>query len=168
MIAPMLFALGFPAAPPSWVRGRSGTVNVQRSGSPTLARRLSPTAALSADTLAQAGVPASGAITMEARQLQGAEAIDVSGTAPAGAPVTITLLAVISTELPTIVVSRHDAVTDVSGRFEATIPVASAFERGTILRVVATSAPGVASASAELVEEAPNAGITVPLEQFPY
>jgi hypothetical protein len=161
MIAPMLFALGFPAAPAAPVQGRPGP------GSLTLARRFSPTAARSADALAQASSTAPGAITMEARQLQGAEAIDVSGTAPAGAPVTITLLAVVSSDLPTIVVSRHDIVTDVDGRYEATIPVASAYERGTILRVVATSAPGVASASAQLVEEAPNAGVTVPLEQFP-
>ncbi len=105
-------------------------------------------------------------ISLEARQLQGAEAITVDGTAPPDAPVTITLLAIVSSDVPTIVVSRHDVVTDVSGHFAAVIPIASAYERGTILRVVATSLPGVGSASAQLVTAAPNDGVDVPLEQY--
>jgi hypothetical protein len=104
-----------------------------------------------------------GSITLEARQLQGAEAIDVEGTAPAGAPVTITLLAVVSPDVPTIVVSRHDIAADSSGRFGAVIPIASAYERGMILRIIATSASGVASAQAQLTTGAPNAGVSVPL-----
>jgi hypothetical protein len=104
---------------------------------------------------------------MEARQLQGSEAITVEGSAPASAPVTITLLAVVSSDVPTVVVSRNDVVTDANGRFEAIIPIASAYERGTLLRVVATSSPGVASAQTQLVMEAPNNGVTVPLEQQP-
>lgn len=106
---------------------------------------------------------AQGSITLEARQLQGSEAIDVEGTAPAGSPVTITLLALVSPDVPTIVVSRHDVAADSAGRFGAVIPIASAFERGTILRVIATSAPGVASAQAQLTTGAPNAGVSVPL-----
>ncbi|HLI96731.1 MAG TPA: hypothetical protein VKT72_11685 [Candidatus Baltobacteraceae bacterium] len=133
-----------------------------------LARRLSPTAARSAQTLSTADDAAHGSITMEARQLQGAEAIDVEGSAPAGAPVTITLLATVSSDLPTALVSRHDVVTDVNGRFGAIIPIASAYERGIVLQVVATSSSGVASASAQLVTEAPNYGVTVPLEQLPH
>lgn len=133
-----------------------------------LARRFSPTAAHSAENLSTTDASARGAITMEARQLQGAEAIDVEGGAPAGLPVTITLLAVVSSDVPTIVVSRHDVVTDVNGRFGAIIPIASAYERGTVLRVVATSSPGVASATKQLVVDAPNSGVTVPLEQLPH
>ena len=133
-----------------------------------LARRHSPTAAHSAENLSISDASARGAITMEARQLQGAEAIDVEGQAPASAPVTITLLAVVSSDVPTVVVSRHDVVTDVNGRFGAIIPIASAFERGTVLRVVATSSPGVASATSQLVTQAPNSGVTVPLEQMPH
>jgi hypothetical protein len=133
-----------------------------------LARRISPTAARGAETLSTADDAAHGSITMEARQLQGAEAIDVEGSAPSGAPVTITLLAVLSQDVPTVVVSRHDVVSDVNGRFGAIIPIASAYERGTLLRVVATSSPGVASASVQLTMEAPNNGVTVPLEQLPH
>lgn len=128
-----------------------------------LARRTSPAAAASAGSPSTGDRTAQGSITLEARQLQGAEAIDVQGTAPAGLPVTITLLALVSPDLPTIVVSRHDVAADSGGRFGAVIPIASAYERGTILRIVATSASGVASAQAQLITGAPNAGVSVPL-----
>lgn len=133
-----------------------------------LARRLSPTAAHSADAQSPAEATAQGSITMEARQLQGSEAISVNGSAPSGAPVTITLLAVVSSDIPTIVVSRNDVVTDANGRFNAIIPIASAYERGTLLRVVATSASGISSATSQLVMDPPNNGVTVPLEQLPH
>ena len=113
--------------------------------------------------VAQAG-GAGQAITLEARQLQGSEAITVSGSAAPGATVTITLTALISTDLPTVLVSRHDIVTDVNGRFGAVIPIASAYERGIILNVIATSGPGAAPALAQVVTGAPNAGATVPFE----
>ncbi len=103
-------------------------------------------------------------ITLEARQLQGAEAIDVSGTAPAGGTVTVTLTALVSEDIPTVLVSRHDVVADVNGRFGAIIPIASAYERGIILTVYATSGPGVAGAQAQLTTRAPNAGVSIPLD----
>jgi len=106
-------------------------------------------------------------LSLDVHQHQGSEAIDVSGSAPPNVPVTITLLATVSSDVPTIVVSRQDVVTDVNGRFGALIPIASAYERGTILRIVATSLPGVVPASAQLVINAPNAGVTAPLEQTP-
>lgn len=115
---------------------------------------------------ASTATTAQGSISLEARQLQGAEAIAVDGTAPPNTPVTITLWAIVSSDVPTIVVSRNDVVTDVSGHFEADIPIASAYERGTILKVVASSLPGVGTASAQLVTTAPNDGVDVPLEQY--
>jgi len=114
--------------------------------------------------LAQAGGSAQNSITLEARQLQGAEAIVVSGMAAPGATVTVTLTALISPDLPTVLVSRHDVQTDVNGRYGAVIPIASAYERGIILNVIATSGTGAAPAQAQLTTGAPNAGATVPLE----
>ena len=121
-----------------------------------------------AERLAQSDAPARSTISLEARQLQGAEAIYVEGSAPPNLSVTITLLATVSSDIPTIVVSRHDVVTDVNGRFGAVIPIASAYERGTLLEVLATSAAGTGSASARLVTGAPNEGVVVPLEQRPH
>jgi copper amine oxidase-like protein len=129
-----------------------------------LARRTYPTVASNAALSSTSDRSAQGAITLEARQLQGSESIDVEGTSPPGAPITITLLALVSSDVPTILVSRHDIVSDVNGRFGAVIPIASAFERGTTLRVLATSTSGVASAQAQIITGAPNAGVTVPLD----
>ncbi len=108
-----------------------------------------------------------GSLTLEARQLLGAEAIDIEGTAPAGAPVSISLFALLSPDLPTVLVSRHDIVPDVNGRFKAVIPIASAYERGTVLRVIATSSPGLAPAQAQLVVGPPNPDLTTPLYSNP-
>lgn len=177
-IALAVLALSLPALPAGASSTTSSDVALTRPCSAvvlrpgflveTLARRSSPAAAHSAQTLATTDANAHGSITMEARQLQGAEAIYVEGSAPANLPVTITLLAVVSSEVPTIVVSRHDIVTDVNGRFGTIIPIASAYERGTLLRVVATSSPGVASATSQVVVDSPNYGVTVPLEQLPH
>ena len=143
-------------------------VTAQLAGHLEALARRSATQPAGAGQIAQAEAPAHGTISLEARQLQGAEAIDVEGSAPPNLPVTITLLATVSSDIPTIVVSRHDVATDVNGRFGAVIPIASAYERGTLLEVVATSATGVASASAHLVTGAPNNGVIVPLEQQPH
>lgn len=148
---------------PSYSRGDLYVTPALAKHLTALARRYSPAAAPSAETAGSADSPAHGSLSLEARQLQGAEAISIEGSAPVNAPVTITLLATMSPDLPTVVVSRHDVVTDATGRFGAVIPIASAYERGTLLTVVATSAPGVASASAHLVTDAPNSGASVPL-----
>ena len=105
-------------------------------------------------------------VSLTAQPIAGSEAISVSGNAPSGSPVTITLLATISQDVPTIVVSRHVVLPDSSGRFQDRIPIAAAYERGTLLRVFAASA-GQASASAQLVVGPPNGGVVVPLEQEP-
>ena len=177
-IALAVLALSLPALPAGASSNDSSSLVLGRLSSDTLlrpgflveapARRFSPSAANGAEKLAAIDANAHGSITMEARQLQGAEALYVSGSAPANVPVTITLLAVVSSELPTIVVSRHDVVTDVNGRFGTVVPIASAYERGTLLQVVATSTPGIASATSQWVVGAPNNGVTVPLEQLPH
>jgi hypothetical protein len=149
---------------PSYMRGDLYVTPMLAGHLQALARRKSPDAASGGASSSTLDPSVQGAITLEARQLQGSEAIDVEGKAPSGAPVTITLLAVISQDVPTILVSRHDIVSDVDGRFGAVIPIAAAYEHGTILRVLATSSSGVASAQAQLVSGAPNAGVSVPLE----
>jgi Copper amine oxidase N-terminal domain len=155
-------------AAPSYSRGDLFVTTSLARHLQALSRRFSPAAVHGAETISSVDADAHGSITMEARQLQGAEAISVAGSAPAGVPVTITLLAVLSSDLPTAVVSRNDVVADANGRYEVIIPIASAYERGTLLRVVATSSPGVTAAQTQLVVQAPNTGVTVPLEQLPH
>lgn len=107
-----------------------------------------------------------GALTLDARRQNGAEAVHVSGHAPSGAPVTITLLATISPDLPTVVLSRNDLQPDVNGQFEATISIAPDYLRDTLVQVLAT-APGASPAQAVVVVGPPNAGVNVPFDQ-PY
>jgi hypothetical protein len=145
-------AISLPAIP-AGAAARMPEQSAAAHGTPVLSRP----GIVSVDTTAH------GALTLEARQLQGAEAVSVAGTAPANAQITITLLATVSPDIPTILVSRHDVVADATGRFGAVIPIASAYERGVVLTLLATSAPGVSSASARLVTDAPNAGASVPL-----
>ncbi|TAM76110.1 hypothetical protein EPN44_06675 [bacterium] len=145
--------------------------------SPVLAKRIETLArsaakfAASAPRVREAGAamprtgPLSGQLAIEAQPLAGREAIVVNGQAPQGAPVTITLFGTLSSDLPTVVLSRHDVQADVNGRFQAVIPIASDYVRGSILHVVATSAPGVSPASAQLIVGPPNPQVSVPAEQ---
>lgn len=117
--------------------------------------------------LAPSEAAASGAITMDVRQQPGSEAISVSGHAPSQAPVTVTLLATISADIPTVVVSRQNVQPDANGNFQAVVTVAPDYFRGSFLRVLATSVTGVTPASAQITVGPPNAGVTVPAEQTP-
>ena len=116
----------------------------------------------------QAGVPElRGTIVLNATPLQGAEALLVTGDAPPTAPVRITLLATLSSELPNVLLSRHDLTAGPDGKFQAIIPIAPDYMRDTFIHVLATSLPGVTSASAQLLVTAPNTGVKVPVETFP-
>lgn len=109
-----------------------------------------------------------GSISIEMQPLPGSEDVTVNGQAPPGAPVTLTLLATISSDLPTILVSRHDVQPDVNGRFTATLPIASDYYHGSILRVLATSTFGVTPATANIMVDAPNRAETnLPADAWP-
>jgi hypothetical protein len=123
--------------------------------------------ARSAMTAPNAQAAGTGPMTVSAQWQPGSEALSVTGHAPSSAPVTITLLATISSDLPTVVVSRQDTIPDVNGNFQTQLPIAPAYERGMLLRVLATSAAGSAPASAPIIVGPPNAGETVPLESQP-
>jgi hypothetical protein len=108
-----------------------------------------------------------GTIVLNATPLQGAEAILVTGSAPPSAPVRVTLLATLSSELPNVLLSRHYLTAGPDGKFQAIVPIGPDYMRDTYIHVLATSQPGVTSASAQLLVHAPNAGVTVPIEAFP-
>lgn len=113
-----------------------------------------------------APVAAAGPITLDVQPQAGSEAINVSGRAPSSAPVMITLLATISRDLPSVVVSRQEVLPDSAGAFQAVISTGPDYLRDTFLRVLATSA-GATPASKTIVLGAPNAGVTVPFDTWP-
>jgi hypothetical protein len=108
-----------------------------------------------------------GSITLDVHPLQGAAALLVTGSAPPSAPVMLTLLAQFSSDLPNVVISRHDIQTEPDGRFQAIVPTGPDYTPDSFLRVIATSVPGVEEATAQVTIGSPNAGLLVPWERQP-
>ncbi len=120
------------------------------------------------EELQQAGAaPMRGTIVLNVTQLQGAEALLVTGTAPPGAPLMITLLGTLSSEVPNVLLSRHDLTVGSDGKFQAIVPIAPDYMRDSFINVLATSLPGVVSAKSQLLIHPSTAGIQVPVEAFP-
>jgi len=108
-----------------------------------------------------------GTIVLNATPLKGAEALLVTGDAPPMAPVRITLLATLSSDIPNVLLSRHDLTAGPDGKFQAIVPIAPDYVRDSYIHVLATSLPGVISASTQLLVQAPNDGVKVPVEAWP-
>jgi hypothetical protein len=110
-----------------------------------------------------------GGITVSAGPVQGKEMVAVTGKAPAMAPVTLTLFATISRDLPDIFINRRDILTDSSGHFSAMVPIAPDFWRGTILTVTASSPDVTSTATAKtiVVVPNPNVGVALPADDLP-
>lgn len=100
-------------------------------------------------TQAASAMAFTGAITLNVEQLKGAEAVLINGIAPPTAPVLITMLGLISSDLPNVLLSRHDLQAGPDGKFQAILPIGPDYVRGSFVRVLATSVPGVTSASAQ-------------------
>lgn len=119
-----------------------------------VARRLAALATVAPrDRVAPGRAPtaaaASGTIVVIARELGGAHALFVEGSAPQNARVTLTVLAQLAPELPTVLLERRDAQTDVYGRFSAVVTLASDFMPGSLVTVLATG-DGLNSGSTHL------------------
>jgi hypothetical protein len=108
-----------------------------------------------------------GTIVMNVTQLKGAEALMITGQAPPSAPIRITLLATLSSDIPDVLIGRHDLTSSTDGAFQAIVPIGPDYTQQTFLHVTATSGPNVAPASAQILVDAPNAGVKVPWEQIP-
>ena len=110
---------------------------------------------------------AHGTIVLSATPLKGAEALLITGQAPPSIPVMITLLATVSSEVPNVLLSRQTLTAGPDGKFQAIVPIASNYMRNTFINVLATSLPGVTSASAQLLVQEPNLGVKVPADEMP-
>jgi len=111
---------------------------------------------------------ATGAITgLGLSQVPGKQDINVWGKAPANLPIMLTLVGTFTKEIPDVVISRNEVVSDADGTFKTEIPPASAFYSGAILTVVASSVSGVSIAKAQIVLKLPNANVAVPNDEIP-
>ncbi len=95
--------------------------------------------ALAGAAVPAAPVSAGPSITLVARQHDGLEAVDVTGTAPPGALVTVEESAKISVDLPIVVLRRVAIAASPSGSFSILLPVAPDFTAGTELRFAANA-----------------------------
>jgi hypothetical protein len=107
-----------------------------------------------------------GAIALNVQPLKGQEAVLITGTAPPGAPVLITLLATFAAELPNVLISRHDLTAGADGKFQAVLPIGPDYLQDSFLRILATSGPNVTSASAQILLGPPNPGANVPIDAW--
>lgn len=138
--------------------------------SDAVARRIDALAAVSVAAPSRAVAQAErsstpGAISLELRPVRGSETIAVSGTAPAGRAVQLTLYATFSRDIPDVVLSRQTVLPNGDGAFATTVPIAPAYFRGAIITVVASTPPSGPSASARITVAAPN--VTVPPDNLP-
>ncbi len=88
------------------------------------------------------------------------EALDVSGTASAGAPVIITMYADISRDLPAAFLNTWTIQPGSDGRYAIRTPIAGDFFKGTIITVRADTAGG-GSASASWIVDRPSDWVPV-------
>jgi hypothetical protein len=103
---------------------------------------------------------------LDVRQIPGTQKLDVSGKTPMpNMPITLTLIGTFSSQIPDTVLSRRQVFADSDGRFRANVPIGPGYMRGAYLTLVASSVPGVASASLRFEVKAPNGDISVPSEQ---
>ncbi|HLI97180.1 MAG TPA: hypothetical protein VKT72_14015 [Candidatus Baltobacteraceae bacterium] len=93
-------------------------------------------------------------VTVHVQHREGAEAVDVSGTAVSGTSVDIALYATISKDLPMVFLNRFSAVADANGHYALVAPIAGDYFRGTIITVQVLGSNG-GSASDTWTVDAP-------------
>ncbi|HZY99146.1 MAG TPA: hypothetical protein VFE36_06210 [Candidatus Baltobacteraceae bacterium] len=125
------------------------------------------TPALASTQTGPAPVSVNSNMTVAVAPTVGKEAITVTGTAPAMAPVVVVLHATLSRDLPNVYLNRRDVYADADGHFSAVVPIGPDYWRGSILTVTASSSSATASATAQTVVTLPNPGVVVPADDMP-
>ena len=114
------------------------------------------------DEAPAASVAATSALTLNARQIPGREAIALRGTGPANIPVTITLTGEMSTDLPVVVLTRKTVMTATDGTFLAEISYGQDSHVRTVLVATATTLSGASSPEARVLIGLPSPRVKSP------
>ena len=157
-------ATGFPYASPAGYDAATMRVNSKWSSialTALSAALLIPQGARAADATAVGPE-----VSLTVTRAVGAQAVTVTGTAPAARPVEAALYATYSRDLPTVLLSRRVISTDASGKFTSTISTAPAYFRDAIVTVVVRPLPAGQATSASLLVTPPN--VTAPPDNLPY
>jgi hypothetical protein len=99
---------------------------------------------------------AEGPLTLSARAIPGREAIALRGTAPANAPLVITLRSEVSTDLPIVVLSRKDITSTTDGSFSAEVEYGQESHVRTAIVATVTTLSGASSAAAKVIVGLPS------------
>jgi hypothetical protein len=112
-------------------------------------------------------VSVNGTMTVSVAPAPGSEAVTVSGTAPAMAPVVVILHATFSRDLPNVYLNRRDVFADADGHFSTIVPIAPDYWRGSIITISASSSSATAAATVQTVVTLPNPGVVLPADDVP-
>lgn len=115
-----------------------------------------------------AAAPTHGTLTVAAVPTNTSDAFIVSGTGPANAPLTITVSADITQDIPRVVLSRTNIETDAAGNYSARISTAPLHLQHSIVLVSASSAPGVTEAYTSFELGKPNPKMAHPVDEVPH
>jgi hypothetical protein len=132
----------------------------------TLALKFAPPAEQPSMAVRAAAVP-HGALSLNVVPTGVSDAVIVSGTGPARAPLTITLSADITSGIPRVVLSRTNVAVDAAGKFSVKISTAPLHLPNSTVLVSATSLPGVAEAHTSFVLADPNPTVAHPVDELP-
>jgi hypothetical protein len=108
-----------------------------------------------------------GTLTVATVPTKDSDAVIVSGTGPANVPLTITLSADISRDLPRVLLSRTHIETDAAGNFSSRISTSPLELRNSIVLVSATSVAGVTEAHTAFVLAGPSPNIAHGVDELP-
>jgi len=114
-----------------------------------------------------ASAPVHGALTVSVSSAQTADAVVIAGTGPPSVPLTITLTADISREIPRVLLSRTYAETDKDGNFTARLSTAPLYFQKSTIHVAVTSLAGITEADTSFAVGLPNANLAHPVEELP-
>lgn len=108
------------------------------------------------EPLVPAEAPVTGALTINARQIPGRDALLLTGTGPANAPVTITLTGELSTDIPVVTLLRKTVFVATDGTYSAEAYYGQDTHYGTYLAATATSVDGVSGAATRVTISVPS------------
>jgi hypothetical protein len=110
---------------------------------------------------------AHGVLTLAATPTTVSDAVMVRGSGPPNVPLTITLSADITRELPRVVLSRTNIETDAAGKFSVQISTAPLYLQNSTILISATSLPGVTEAQTSFVLGQTSPNIAHPVDELP-
>jgi hypothetical protein len=126
-----------------------------------------PDAANVVPTVAPANPPAGSPLTISAHYIDATSTIAASGTGPAGAPIQVVVKAILSRDIPAIIVSRATAYAAADGSYRAVVSVLQLTFPNSALQFVATAGPNVVPALTTIQLGPPNPKLKNPNDTVP-